>query len=163
MEVYVVTSGVYSDYGIEKVFLDKEKAEHYAQWGYGRRVEVYNSSDDYKVNEVYKIVVNGNIAQNHIVLDPTISIYETDRHFDDSIYFHTSWHSTINDVYAFGFTKYISNDNYDKEFLYNKYKKAYYDLANIIKYHLSEGATEDDIDKMLKFYLEKVRTNRYEF
>jgi hypothetical protein len=31
MKVYVVTRGEYSDYSIEKVFLDKEKAEKYAE------------------------------------------------------------------------------------------------------------------------------------
>lgn len=31
MKVYVVTEGEYSDYGIVKVFLDKEKAEKYAE------------------------------------------------------------------------------------------------------------------------------------
>jgi len=52
MKVYVVTSGEYSDYRIEKVFLDKDKAELYCDlhrhedyWGH-MEVEEYDSYDD---------------------------------------------------------------------------------------------------------------------
>ena len=36
MIIYVVTSGSYSDYGIDKVFLSKEKAESYVAYKWGR-------------------------------------------------------------------------------------------------------------------------------
>lgn len=155
MEIYVVTSGCYSDYGIEKVFLDKEKAEHYAEWGEDRRVEVYNTEDNCVVNEVYKIMVYGDITHNGTELKPAVCVYKNDRSFGNSIYFRTSWYSKTQDVYNFGFTKYIDNNNHDERWLKDKYQKVYYDLANIIKYHLSQGATEDEIDKMLKFYWEE--------
>lgn len=32
MKIYVITSGMYSDYGIEAIFLDKEKAENYVKY-----------------------------------------------------------------------------------------------------------------------------------
>ena len=32
MKVYIVTSGTYSDYMIQKIFLDKDKAEEYRKW-----------------------------------------------------------------------------------------------------------------------------------
>lgn len=50
MKVYIVTSGEYSSYGIERVFLDKEKAELYARLhktGYGEfQVEEHDTFDD---------------------------------------------------------------------------------------------------------------------
>lgn len=46
MKVYIVTAGEYSDYGIQKVFLDQDKAEKYAKYRNG-----YNSWDDYRVEE----------------------------------------------------------------------------------------------------------------
>lgn len=50
MKVYIVTSGEYSDYGIDAVFLDRKKAEAYARYhteGWGEpRVEAYDASDD---------------------------------------------------------------------------------------------------------------------
>lgn len=46
-KIYIVTSGEYSSYGIEKVFLDKEKAIVWAgMQGYECEVEEYEPSDD---------------------------------------------------------------------------------------------------------------------
>ena len=52
MKVYVVTAGKYSDYRIEKVFLDKDKAELYCDlhknedWWDQMGIEEYDSYDD---------------------------------------------------------------------------------------------------------------------
>lgn len=57
MTIYVVTSGEYSEYGINRVFLDKEKAEIYCALCNGdaspykpgfsnAQIETYESSDD---------------------------------------------------------------------------------------------------------------------
>jgi len=45
MKVYIVTAGDYSAYHIERVFLDKEKANIYAKMN-GGEVERYNTHDD---------------------------------------------------------------------------------------------------------------------
>lgn len=48
-EVYILTSGEYSEYGIVAVFLDKEKAEEYAsQHPYISRVETWTIEDGKK-------------------------------------------------------------------------------------------------------------------
>lgn len=46
MKVYIVTSGEYSDYRIDKVFTDKEKAEDFA-----KRASTNNYGEDYDVEE----------------------------------------------------------------------------------------------------------------
>lgn len=63
-EVYVVTSGEYSDYGINRIFLDRDLAEaycaaHHNDSPYGEdrpQIEVWEISDesDIKMNTVYK-------------------------------------------------------------------------------------------------------------
>lgn len=58
-KIYIVTSGEYSDYGIERVFLDETKARNYAKyhqaeaWG-GMRVEEYGFAD-----EGYELITAG--------------------------------------------------------------------------------------------------------
>lgn len=46
MKVYVVTSGHYSDYSIERVFLDKDKANKFVKYRNG-----YDSWKDFKIEE----------------------------------------------------------------------------------------------------------------
>ena len=53
MKIYVVTSGEYSEYGIDSVFIDKHKAEIYcaennkSEYGYNDyRIEEYESEDE---------------------------------------------------------------------------------------------------------------------
>lgn len=50
MKIYVVTSGDWSDYGIDQIFLTKEKADLYASAHKGSRVEEYETYDN-KINE----------------------------------------------------------------------------------------------------------------
>lgn len=46
MKIYVVTSGSYSDYMINAVFLDKDKAQKYADVLYDACVEEYDTKDE---------------------------------------------------------------------------------------------------------------------
>lgn len=49
MKVYIVTSGEYDDYGIENIFIDKQKAEHYVKHcssAFNTDIEEYNTFDD---------------------------------------------------------------------------------------------------------------------
>jgi len=60
MKIYIVTTGCYSDYSIENVFLDPEKAKAYATMIFSKykdaAIEVYDTFDDnvqtdYKSND----------------------------------------------------------------------------------------------------------------
>lgn len=53
MRVYVVTSGEYSAYHIEKVFTDREQAQMYANLNSDRYVEEY-STDDTNIDDINK-------------------------------------------------------------------------------------------------------------
>ena len=46
MKVYIVTEGCYSDYHIEAVFLDKQKAESYIVGWDGYHIEEFETADD---------------------------------------------------------------------------------------------------------------------
>lgn len=46
MKVYVITSGEYSDYGIDAVFTDKTLAEEYADRNPSRRIETYEANKE---------------------------------------------------------------------------------------------------------------------
>lgn len=69
--LYVITRGEYSDYRIECIFEDKEKAENYVKYHQDSwedcRIEEYNLED-----ENYKLVTNGYYKVNgEIVIDKT--------------------------------------------------------------------------------------------
>ena len=66
MKIYVVTAGEYSDYHIERIFLDKEKADNFCKYHSGdnifwedtMRVTEYETSDDIyqEPKESYEII-----------------------------------------------------------------------------------------------------------
>lgn len=76
-KIYVVTSGIYSEYHIDSVFLDKHKAEMYcaennAQYGDECQIEEYESADDEIEGEIdiawkYEIQEGDRIARGTIV------------------------------------------------------------------------------------------------
>lgn len=45
-DVYIVTSGIYSDYGIDQVFKSREKAELYCECHEGCEIEEWDFNDD---------------------------------------------------------------------------------------------------------------------
>lgn len=65
MKIYVVTSGIYSEYSIEGVFLSKDKAQIFSDTVYGSNgVEEWDTMDD----DVQKYI------------DDNFNIYRTDKH-----------------------------------------------------------------------------------
>lgn len=150
MKVYVVTSGCYSDYTIEKVFTDEAKAEEYAEWLCNSNpVEEYDTEDNlvvekyYKINIYMKVYDTGNSEPNvHIYKEcdknswGTRGIYYLDYHKREGGYF---------EIYI---NRLIPAQNWNEEFYVNKYTKAIYDLAAIAKQKRTEGATEKDIQQL---------------
>lgn len=56
-KIYVVTQGSYSDYHIEKIFLNKEKADLYCSCHNGCSIEEWNCSDDMLINPVNELMI----------------------------------------------------------------------------------------------------------
>ena len=65
MKIYVVTSGCYSDYGIEKVFLTYEKAALFAANCYESAIEEYETEDDNINGDISKIKCLYRFVQAH--------------------------------------------------------------------------------------------------
>lgn len=71
MKIYVVTSGTYSNYGIDAVFTDPEKAKQYANLNSEREIEEYES-DPVEIEEPHSVKVGYDVPGN------CISFIETD-------------------------------------------------------------------------------------
>ena len=82
MKVYVVTSGSYSDYTIQKIFTDKAKAEEYKEWlEDSNAIEEYETEDDLVVNKYYRVLINYTKYNNK---DTAPSIRVTKQTFKDN-------------------------------------------------------------------------------
>ena len=79
MKIYVVTSGTYSNYGIDAVFTDPEKAKQYANLNSEREIEEYES-DPVEINEPHSVNVGYDVSGNYI------SFIETDPFFNNEGY-----------------------------------------------------------------------------
>ena len=170
-KVYLVKAGEYSDYYIERVFLDKEKAERYAQL---RRytsdingVEEYELSDDmvmmsrYFVEFIYYIPGMEKLYQK--------SPYTIDQPYLMSGKYYLNirecLESDINSVrrtdYNNGIIKLIRPirhgvDVLDTEKLAQKYLKVCEDLSAKIRYEFLSGASEYHLRSMFRNYDEEV-------
>lgn len=148
MKIYIVTSGSYSDYGIDAVFTDKEKAEHYAEWKYDARVEIYDTDEVDDVEEVYYVDVTGQCIDGKF-LAPDVRVEKRDYELQNHNTFVQDYYD--NDVLNLRIVRYIKNNNYTEEYLRSKYEKVYYDMAAIIKYNLIDGASVYDIHKLINY------------
>lgn len=150
MKVYIVTRGCYSDYYIDKVFTDKDKAEEYRKWCYDANdLEIYDTEDDLQFKKYYKIIVNYSVNDDGRNKEPTINIRRCNS---DEIYEN---YTSVSDMHRYGRThidicivRFIPEENWNEEFYRNKYTKAIYDIAAITRQKLFEGFTEDQINLM---------------
>jgi hypothetical protein len=160
MKVYVVTSGSYSDYSIKKIFLDKEKAERYIDIKEKEGcldingLEIYETSDDNLI-ELKKYIYVQFIIYSNGETQYIFEIINTNTLdnpcIDDYPYIYSYYHyiDWCNE-YIINIHRPLTQENYDEEKLYNKYKKVCEDIWAMIKYNLSEGWDEKMINKWLK-------------
>lgn len=162
MKVYVVTSGCYSDYCIEKIFTDKQKAEEYKEWVVDANdVEEYETSDDLMYNKYYKIIVTH--TERDMECDNTSPAIRIEKCLEANRYtfFGVSYHDYSYIPYTkaqFGLTmiRFVPEQNWNEEFYRNKYTKAMYDYAAIAKQKRFEGWSEKDIQRLFNSYEEEV-------
>lgn len=150
MKIYIVTCGCYSDYYIDKVFTDKDKAEEYRKWCTDANdLEVYDTEDDFRFTKFYKITVNYRINDNGRNKEPTINI---DRCTNAQV---SRNYTSVSDMHGYGgryiytyMIRYVPEENWNEDFYRNKYTKAAYDIAAITRQKLFEGFTDDQINEM---------------
>lgn len=150
MKVYIVTTGCYSDYCIEKVFTDRDKAEQYREWCRDANdVEEYDTEDDVQFNKFYCIRVSYRVNDNGLNEEPKVYIEKCIKEQVVNGYTHVSdahvWGGRFVDI---SISRYIPEQNWNEEFYRNKYIKAIYDFAAITRQKLFEGFTDEQITKM---------------
>lgn len=151
MKVYVVTSGSYSDYGIDKVFTDRAKAEEFCEWNTGwigdsSRIEEYETEDDLIVDKYYEIKVEYTWYDNG-GFEPSYRI--TKYAHENKEY---TWYDEGDDrhghYYKLTLYRCVGAQNWNEEFYVNKFKKAVYDLAAIVKMRKLEGFSKRNIQEL---------------
>ena len=141
MKVYVVTSGNYSAYHIDRVFLNENKAHEYLKWAMGGHgyVEDFETSDDkFDIDELK---------------DKTViyAIYYFNEGFEDINIYNDGFDE--HDLNKFVYDEYFSfisivkavPRNYNEE----EIKKILYDKYAEIKSLVAEGYTEEQINEMI--------------
>ena len=149
MKVYVVTSGIYSDYTIKKIFLSKEKAEAYKEWLCDANdIEEYDTADDDVVHTVYyvhaelKWYPNGEEKIN-------FSIYRDCESYDSQDnQWYRNWGRWGEEI---GIRRIIPNDYFDEQRIKDKYTKALYDLKALVLSLKADGYNENQINNGMMY------------
>lgn len=140
-EAYIVTSGEYSDYHIDAVFLNKEKAKVYCDCHANRRIEKYGLSDN-------DVCTPFNIVMITYLLNP-IYVADLEPKFEFkklNLEEYEGYDRNAEQVRLNNGCEKICllrrlPDIYDEEEIRRKYTKAFYDLKAEIKYMLSQQDT----------------------
>lgn len=141
MKVYVVTSGTYSDYMIQKIFLDKDKAEEYRKWlPNSNDIEEYNTSDDDVINKQYKIRIDLKWYPNK--RENLIARSWKDCQSD----YNYNYYSNYDDIWEeLSVVRTVNADNYDEQWFKDKLTKYIYDLKADVEYLKTEGLDKNQI------------------
>ena len=155
MTVYIVTSGRYSDYTIEKVFSNKPAAEEYKKWhNITNDIEEYEIYDDAFVKEdgekMMFIRVQGTVYPEAVVnirfdIRPTMLLDGTIIRCAGLCSLPKN--NSCFDIYSYA---HIPVDKWDEEKYKDTFTKSLYDLAGIAKSMFAEGATVDMINLALR-------------
>lgn len=142
--IYIVTSGECSDYSIDAVFQDRNKAEVYCRCHPDTEIEEWEFFDNniytpFNVVRIYMQIQSNDTnwisfsfetlskedASNYMVNKDCVAVYGT-HHIE-------IWLTRI------------LPQNYDEENIKNKYTKVFYDLIPEIKYIISDMEFCDDL------------------
>jgi len=146
MKVYVVTSGIYSDYMIRKIFLNKDKAEEYRKWlPDSNDVEEYDTSDDGTIEKKYKIRIDLKWYPNKKEELIARSWKDCESDYDYNYYSnYNKWEKLI-------VVRTVNADNYDEQHWKDKLTKFIYDLRAYVNQLKSEGYNEKFIKDAIEF------------
>lgn len=149
-DVYIVTSGTYSDYGINQVFKSREKAELYCDCHEGCEIETWEFHDDYiyTTYDYIDIIANIYLENNKcsILCDFKKGAIEDNPSDRDCL----CAFAYINPNYRKEFRRveiYLARElpkNYSRMQLENKWVRLIEDLAAEIRYEFSGVDSVDD-------------------
>lgn len=134
MKIYVVTSGTYSDYCIQRVFLNKEKAEEYRLWlRDANEVEEYDTSDDVLIEKKYHVYVELRWYPDKSEKINVSAFKDTESNSNYQIYTdYNSWEQI-------SISRIVNAENYDEQYWKDKITKIAYDLRADVEYLKAEG------------------------
>ena len=145
--IYIVTSGEYSDYSIDAVFQDKNKAEAYCKCHPDAEIEEWEFFDDniytpYNVVHIHMDILENNGKRIYFNFQ-TLSKEDANYYMtnNDSVTVYSSNHINIHLIR-------MLPQNYDKENIENKYTKVFYDLISEIRYLVSDTGLSSDVMKI---------------
>ncbi len=149
MKIYIVTSGEYSDYDIERVFLDENKANKYAKMRAYSKVEEYETEEN-EFSEIIYASISYQIENDKEDYNFTMHITNTLDDDEKDMHYTGFYGWTTRPVEYLNLKRVIRNRNYDEEKLRDKYLKVCHDLYAKVKYMQTQGHTMDDINVWLK-------------
>ena len=142
MKIYVVTKGSYSDFHIERIFLEEEKANSFSTLidGYVREYE----TDDDKQFKYYEII------QCHYS-DKNKFFYDFECVINDGNTVNETYFYTIGDYWFDLCLQRVVPEDIDEDELINKCKKTCYDIIAEMKYHKEiDGWSNEMIKEWVK-------------
>lgn len=147
--IYIVTDGEYSDYHIEGVFLNKEKAYKYAELN-DCIVEEYEPMDDAEIIVGQKVTVDYRVKESG-TMKIVVKKCEIKPYYNPSIEFRR-YPGGVVSLYM---TRYIQDDSLSDEQIRDKYEKAARDIMDYCKERLSSGYSAQQITEFLKSKYER--------
>jgi len=150
-KVYIVTSGYYSDYSIERVFLDKEKAEKYVSVSHRNDLSV----EEYDITDLNVELENIKNVKEITYQCEIRTGKEIDISFDDinsidfeiSTYVYEYYYN--NNELTLSLTRQLRENETENQAT-ERIMKIAQDISAEIRYELSNGANIDEINKMLE-------------
>jgi hypothetical protein len=147
MKVYIVSEGCYSDYHIERVFLDKNKAEKYHEIKSKEMHSDVNEIEEYETDDDKQFEVTRYISASLTISPKGNQEYDFNIHVGNSLdngnelnsypYYHNSYFDRTGYMYSNEYEidihRPILTDHYDEDELRYKYKKVCEDFWTKIK------------------------------
>lgn len=154
-KVYIVTSGDYSDYHIERVFQSKEKAEAYVKARNNiPKIETYELSDD----NIQKLTTTGKFLRGDIAIGRSPGVWldyhckhpgqymtmgECDEYcFVDKVYVSGEY------IYHLLMGEFIPKDQWREQETIDRFSKVLTDKMSEVKSMLADGWTINSINEL---------------
>ncbi|MCP1159353.1 hypothetical protein [Bacillus infantis] len=160
MKVFLIVSGEYSDFGINRVFLDREKAEKYIEVASNfdtPRILTMETSDDLLIEKIAYVRAtyskgnkwNPDVAE--VEIDITNNLDDKESDINENSF----WSSTYTEHKELQIVR-VLHGEYDEEKVKEKYTKVCHDLmAKIESLLLLEEWTEEMVNEWLDQHVEK--------